>query len=130
MDNPTFVGVKNVSGADRKVSHGGNISVFKKDEVQVIEAGAAQFLLSRVVHGSMDVPGVGQRVTVKNLFASVPLAEALKHVKAPENKSIAEAKKRAEAEEEKEVEITDKGIARLKAEGWKAPEPAKKPQVP
>ena len=123
MDNlqeVQFAGVKNTSGGATKATHGGRSILFEKDEVKVLEAGLVQFLLSRNIL-STD----GKLVTRKYLFQSVPLAEALKHVKAPENKSVAAAKKEAEAEEKKEALLRAKIIAELKAEGLIVASPKK-----
>src|SRR3990167_1059333 len=103
MNDIQFAGVKNVSGADRKVTFDGRILAFAKDSIHVLSADIVQFLLSRAIFASD-----GKSVTRRFLFQSVPLTEALKHVKEPENKSIAAAKKAAE--------VKDKERAAMKAE--------------
>lgn len=118
MSEATFVGVKNVTGAEKRTSFGGDMVRFGKDEVKVVPADLGGFLLSRVVYGSTDVPGVGPRTTATAPFKRIPLHEALKHAKEPENKSIAAAK----AELKLEADIADRVMERLLKEGWKAPE--------
>lgn len=107
-----FAGVKNTSGGPTKVTYGGRQQLFEKDEVKVLEAGLVQFLLSRNILASD-----GKLVTRKHLFQSVPLTEALKHVKEPQNKSIAEAKKAAEAKEKEKAAWKAELLAELKADG-------------
>ena len=107
-----FAGVKNTSGAATKATHGGRQHLFEKDEVKVLEAGLVQFLLGRNILSSD-----GKLVTRKYLFQSVPLTEALRHVKAPENKSIAAAKKAAEDKEKEKAAWKAEILAELKAEG-------------
>lgn len=124
MVEATFIGIKNAFGKAFKVQHGGNIFVFEKDEVKVVEAALGAFLLTRVVYVSEEVPGVGRRAFGKKVFSRVSLAEALKLAKEqPENKSIAQAKKEAA----KEAEIEDRVLAKLKAAGWAPPKPAPAP---
>lgn len=112
MDDIQFAGVQNTSGAPVKTMHNGRPISFAKDEIKVLAAGLVQFLLQRN-HLKSD----GKVVSRQYLFKSVPLNEALKHVKAPENKSVAAAKKEAEDAEKKEAELRAKIIAELKAEG-------------
>lgn len=107
-----FAGVQNTSGGPVKITHGGRPQLFEKDEVKVLEAGLVLFLLQRNVMASD-----GKVVTRKYLFKSVPLTEALKHVKAPENKSIAEAKKAAELKEKEKAAWKAELLAELKADG-------------
>lgn len=107
-----FAGVKNTSGAPVRTMHGGRQHTFEKDEVKVLEAGLVQFLLQRNTLASD-----GKLVTRKYLFQSVPLTEALKHVKEPQNKSIAEAKKAAEAKDKERAAWKAELLAELKADG-------------
>lgn len=111
MDDIEFAGVKNTSGAAVKVMHGGRPYAFDKDEISVLRADVVQFLLQRNILSSD-----GKLVQRKFLFQSVPLTEALKHVKAPENKSLAAAKKEAEAKEKERAALRQEIIAELKAE--------------
>ena len=115
MEDIQFAGVKNTSGEDRKVMSGGRIHLFLKDEVKVLAADLVQFLLSRNILG-----GDGKLVTRKFLFQSVPLTEALKHVKEPQNKSIAAAKNAAEAKEAERAEMKAEIIAEIRAKGLHA----------
>lgn len=112
MDDIQFAGVQNTSGLDLKITRDGRPVVFLKDEIKVLHSEIVAFLLTRN-HMKTD----GKVVSRQFLFKAVPLIEALKHVKAPENKSLAAAKKDAEAEEKKEVALRAKIIAELKAEG-------------
>ena len=112
MEDIQFAGIQNTTGAPVKSMHDGRPIKFEKDEIKVLSTGIVQFLLQRN-HMVSD----GKIVMRKYLFKSVPLVEALKHVKAPENKSVAAAKKEAEAAEKKEAELRAKIIAELKAEG-------------
>lgn len=107
-----FAGVKNTSGGPTKATHGGRPHFFEKDEVKVLEAGLVQFLLGRNI-----LTSDGKLLTRKYLFQSVPLTEALKHVKEPQNKSIAEAKKAAEVKEKEKAAWKAEILAELKAEG-------------
>jgi len=112
MDEIQFAGVKNTSGVDVKVTYDGKPVIFKKDEIRVLSAPIVEFLRARNVLASD-----GKLVTRKFLFQSVPLTEALKHVKEPENKSIAAAKKAAEAKEKERAGMKAEILAELKAEG-------------
>lgn len=112
MDDTRFAGVQNTSGATVTKMYGGISYTFEKDEIKVVEAHEAQFLLGRN-HITSD----GKIATRKFLFKSIPLIEALKHAKAPENKSIAEAKKSVEAEAAYKAKLKAEVIAELKAEG-------------
>jgi hypothetical protein len=116
----TFVGVQNVSGKLYKASFGGSVVVFEKDEIKVVPAPLGQHLLSRAIYISEDKDG--NRILGRKLpFKSVPLTEALKSVKEPENKSIAAAKKEAIRQEKLEQDLTDRIISRMKKDGWKPP---------
>lgn len=117
MSETTFAGVKNTSGGDLKISFNGRPHVFAKDEIRVLEAGFVQFLLGRN-HMLVD----GTRTVRKYLFQSVPLTEALKHVKEPENRSLAEAKKMAAAETKLRAEIKAEVLAELRGEKSAAPQ--------
>lgn len=112
MDDIQFAGIQNTTGAPVKSMHDGRVIKFEKDEIKVLPTGVVQFLLMRN-HMVTD----GKVVMRKHLYKSVPLMEALKHVKAPENKSVAAAKKEAEEAEKKEAALRAKIIAELKAEG-------------
>ena len=117
MAQPTFVGVKNVSGATKKLTFGGDLMVFAKDEIKVVEASVGAFLLSRTVYGSED----GKRATLTVPFKKIPLHEALKFAKEPENPSLAGAKVEADREEK----IAQRVKEELLKAGWKAPEAPK-----
>lgn len=112
MDDTQFAGVKNTSGAAVRGKHGGVTYLFDKDEIKVLAAGQVEFLLGRNILSSD-----GKLVTRKYLFQSVPLIEALKHVKAPENKSISEAKWAAEKESALRAKLKAEVLAELKADG-------------
>lgn len=117
MSQATFVGVKNISGGDKKLMYGGDFVRFAKDEVKVVDAATGIFLLGRTAYVSEDVPGLGQKAVVKAIFKKIPLHEALKFAKEPENKSVAEA----HAEAKKEADLVARIKADLVKEGWKAP---------
>ena len=110
-DEIEFAGVKNTSGEEVRGTHGGIPYTFAADEVKVLSAERVQFLLTRNVLASD-----GRLVTRKYQFQSVPLAEALKHVKEPENKSVAAAKKAAEAEAVLRAKLKAEIIAEMRAE--------------
>lgn len=110
-----FAGVKNTSGEAVSGTHGGNLYSFEKDEVKVLAAHQVQFLLQRNVLSSD-----GKLVTRKYLFQSVPLTEALKHVKEPENASIAKAKRESEARDAQKAELKAEIIAEIRAAGLHA----------
>lgn len=118
MSQATFIGVKNESGAAKKLTYGGDLIQFQKDEVKVVDAALGEFLLTRVAYGTEEVPGVGMRVMPKAPFKRIPLHEALKFAKEPENKSLLDAK----AEAKREEEIAERVRAQLLKDGWKAPE--------
>jgi len=124
MNEATFVGIKNHSGGVKKAQFGGDVTVFEKDEIKVVPVEFGMFLLSRRVTGTKEIEGVGKRLTLSAPFKQIPLQEALKYVKEPENQSIAEAKAAMKHEEELEAKIK----ADLIAAGWspkKAEEPKK-----
>jgi hypothetical protein len=123
VSEATFVGVKNVSGGDKKTSYGGDMVVFTKDEIKVVDAALGQFLLSRTSYGAEEVPGQGVKVMLKQPFKRIPLHEALKFAKEPQNRSLAEAK----AEADRETKIAERVKEELLKAGWKAPE--EKPAV-
>ena len=110
-DEIEWAGVKNTSGETVSGKHGGKAWSFEKDEIKVVKAERAQFLLGRSILSSD-----GKLLTRKHLFQSVPLTEALKHVKEPENKSVAAAKKTAEAESALRAKLKAEILAELKAE--------------
>lgn len=113
-----FAGVKNRSGGPLKATHGGRAHLFEKDEVKVLEAGLVHFLLQRSIIASAKIEGTDRQVvTRKVLFEAVPLTEALKLVKEPENKSIAAAKKASEQKEKEKAAWKAEILAELKAEG-------------
>ena len=132
MSEVTFVGVKNVSGAKCNVMHDGEIIHFAKDETKVVPAHLGRHILARIVYSSKKVEVAGEEksyLEAKRTFQSVPLAEALQHVKEPENKSVAAAKRSAEIEERKESEMENRVILRLQKAGWKPPERKEEPPV-
>ena len=110
-----FAGVKNTSGDVVKGMHGGIPYEFAKDEVKVLAAHQVQFLLARNILSSE-----GKLVTRKYLFQSVPLTEALKQVKEPENKSLADAKRANEARDKQKEELKAEIIAEIRAAGLHA----------
>lgn len=112
MEDTQFAGVKNVSGAPAKSMFDGRPIKFEKDEIKVLAVGLVQFLVQRS-HLISD----GKVLVRKHLFQPVPLMDALKHVKAPENKSVAAAKKEAEDKEKEKAALRSEIIAELKAEG-------------
>lgn len=117
-----YVGVKNVSGKDQVLTQDGNHLPFAKDEVKILEYSAGMHALSRAVVGLDKVSG---HTVPTALYAQVPLADALKVAKEPENKSLAVARKQAEADKIRRAEIRDEILATLKAEGWEAPKKSK-----
>lgn len=112
MDGVQFAGVKNNSGKEIKQRHGERWLEFAPDEIKVLDAETVQFLLGRSA-----IESDGKVVTRRMLFRAVPLTEALKHVKEPENKSIAAAKKAAEIKEKEKAEMRAEILASLKMEG-------------
>ena len=111
-DEIQWAGVKNTSGEVQRFMQGGRVQNFAKDETKVVKAEDALFLTAKN-HLSSD----GKLVTRKYLFQSVSLTEALKHVKEPENKSIAAAKKAAEQKDKEKAAWKAEILAELKAEG-------------
>ena len=128
-----FMGVQNASGGKVKVGYAGEFTVFQKDEIMVLPEPVARHFLSRATYATKVIDtGEGEEgkkryIERKQLFKEIPLAEALKHVKEPENKSIADAKKAAELEERKEQEMENRVILRLRKAGW-APPSEQKPE--
>lgn len=113
-----FAGIKNVSGDKKRQKYDGGWLEFDKDEVKVLPIHVVQFLSTRSVYFSTE----GQKgLNMKMLFKPVPLAEALKLAKAPENKSVAAAKAALEAEEKKKSELKAEILRALKEEGWTPP---------
>ena len=110
-----FAGVKNTSGDAVTGRHGGVPYSFEKDEVKVLAAHQVEFLLARNI-----IQSDGKLVSRKYLFKSVPLTEALKHVKEPENKSLAEAKRANEARDKQKEELKAEIIAEIRAAGLHA----------
>jgi hypothetical protein len=110
-----FAGVKNTSGDVVTGRHGGIPYSFEKDEIKVLAAHQVEFLLGRNIMSSD-----GKLVTRKYLFQGVPLTEALKHVKEPENASIAKAKRDSEARDAQKAELKAEIIAEIRAAGLHA----------
>ena len=110
-----FAGVKNTSGEAVTGRHGGIPYSFEKDEIKVLAAHQVQFLLQRNIL-STD----GRLVTRKYLFQEVPLAQALKFAKEPENKSVAEAKKALDAREKQKAELKEEILEELRSKGLHA----------
>ena len=126
MAEVTFVGVQNVAGKPCKVMHDGDVMLFELNEIRVVPAHVGRHLLSRAAYTSRAVEVAGEEkryLERKSLFKSIPLNEALKHVKAPENKSLAAAKAEAEKAEKLEAELTERIMSRMRKDGWRAPEP-------
>ncbi len=117
MEND-FAGIKNTSGDKIRQKYDGKIFDFDKDEVKVLPVHAVQFLSTRSRYYSVE----GQKgLNLKVLFKVVPLVDALKLVKAPENKSVAAAKAELEAAEKQKADIRAELLKTLKEEGWTAP---------
>lgn len=110
-----FAGVRNVSGVKVAGMHGGIPYTFDVDEVKVLAAHQVQFLVAR-----NTLKSDGKLVTRSYPFKSVPLAEALKHVKEPENASIAAAKKANDDREAQKAELKAEIIAEIRAAGLHA----------
>lgn len=110
-----FAGVKNTSGGKVNGKHGGVPYTFEVDEIKVLAAHQVQFLLARNILSSD-----GKLVTRKYLFKSVPLTEALKHVKEPENKSVAEAKRANDEREKQKAELKEEILEELRSKGLHA----------
>ena len=98
MGQPTFVGIKNVSGAKIAHQYGGDITRFEKDEVKILTSEQAGHASNRVVWKN----GAGGQPVPAYAFKVIPLEEALKQAKLPENQSIKEARDR-QAEIDKRV---------------------------
>ncbi len=119
MEND-FAGIKNVSGEARKQKYGGQLISFDKDEVKVLPIHTVQFLSTRSRYYSIE----GQKgLNLKILFKTVPLIEALKLAKAPENRSVAAAKAALEDAEKQKAELRAEILKTLKEEGWVPPKP-------
>ena len=110
-----FAGVKNTSGDAVAGRHGGVPYSFERDEIKVLAAHQVEFLLNRNILSSD-----GKLVTRKYLFQSVPLTEALKHVKEPENKSVAAAKRANDEREKQKAELKDEILEELRSKGLHA----------
>ena len=110
-----FAGVKNTSGEAVTGRHGGVPYSFEKDEVKVLAAHQVQFLLARNI-----ISSDGKLTTRKYLFQSVPLTEALKHVKEPENKSVAAAKRANDEREKQKAELKEEILEELRSKGLHA----------
>ena len=110
-----FAGVKNTSGDAVAGRHGGVPYSFEKDEIKVLAAHQVEFLLNRNILSSD-----GKLVTRKYLFQSVPLTEALKHVKEPENKSVADAKRSNDEREKQKAELKEEILEELRSKGLHA----------
>ncbi len=115
MEND-FAGIKNVSGDKCRQKYDGKMLEFDKDEVKVLPVHAVQFLSTRSRYFSTEgQKGLNMKV--------LPLHEALKLAKAPENKSVAAAKAALEAEEKHKSELRAEILKTLKEEGWVPPKP-------
>ena len=110
-----FAGVKNTSGDAVAGRHGGVPYSFEKDEIKILAAHQVEFLLNRNILSSD-----GKLVTRKYLFQSVPLTEALKHVKEPENKSVAAAKRANDEREKQKAELKEEILEELRSKGLHA----------
>ena len=110
-----FAGVKNTSGDAVAGRHGGVPYSFEKDEIKVLAAHQVEFLLNRNILSSD-----GKLATRKYLFQSVPLTEALKHVKEPENKSVAAAKRANDEREKQKAELKEEILEELRSKGLHA----------
>lgn len=112
----SHIGIKNVAGKKIKQKYGGIQYDFDKDEVKIVPADAAQFFASVKTFASD-----GKLLTQQALFKAVPLIEALKVAKEPENPEIAKAKAQIAQEEKHTGEIAAAVRKALIAEGWTAP---------
>lgn len=115
MAQVIYVGVKNVSGEKANFVFDGDRVRFDKDEVKLFTRECANHAISRV-----------NAISGKKTFKEIPLSEALKVVKEPENPSVVAAKREAEDLAKLEASITDKLLEKLKREGWQAPRQAPK----
>jgi len=116
--NSSFAGVKAADGLERKATHDGKTIYFAAGEIKVLPAEVVEFLLTRTSYQAGD----GQRgLSLKRLFVQVPLTEALKHAKEPENPSIAAAKKKLAEEEKAKGELKAEILKALREEGWQPP---------
>lgn len=113
----SHIGIKNVSGEKIKQKYGGLQFDFDKGEVKIVSADVAQFLESCKVYVSEE----GKRLSLKKLFSAVPLHEALKVAKEPENPEIAKAKAQLAQEEKHKGELKAEILKALREEGWTAP---------
>lgn len=113
-----YVGVKNVAGKDLVLTSGGQHLEFAKDEVKVLTSHVGAHALARTIY-RVDKES-GQTIAVP-LYKQIPLVDALKVAKEPENKSLVAARRQAEADLKKAAEMRDAILATLKAEGWEAP---------
>lgn len=119
MEIPVFAGVKNVSGGKLKQKYGGILHSFDKDEVKILPSDAILFFTTR---SKYIAAAEGQKgLSMQMLFKAVPLQEALKLAKEPENPSVAAAKEQARIEEKNRGEIRAEILKTLKEEGWQAP---------
>jgi len=113
-----YIGVRNISGKDYLLTQDGNHLLFAKDEVKILENHAGQFALLRsVAHRDASSNVMGKLA----IFEQVPLAEALKFAKEPENPSLAAAKEQADQDKARREEIRKEVLEAIKAEGWEAP---------
>lgn len=111
-------GIKNVSGEKTKQKCGGLQYDFDKDEVKIVDAPTAQFFQG---DGCMTVISDGKLLQRKKRFALIPLAQALKVAKEPEDPSIAKAKAELVQEEKHKGELRAEILKTLREEGWSAP---------
>lgn len=116
-------GIKNISGEKTSQKFGGLQYDFDKDEVKIVTADAAQFFQSP---GCEHLVSKDNRLMRKRRFSAVPLHEALKVAKEPENPEIAKAKAQLALEEKHKGEIRAEIIKELKEGGWRQPVAASK----
>lgn len=112
----SHIGIKNVTGEKTKQKYGGFQFDFDKDEVKIVPADAAQFL-----SGCTTFSSDGRLLKRLKRFEPVPLAQALKVAKEPENPEIAKAKAQLAQEEKHKGELRAEILKALKEEGWAAP---------
>lgn len=113
-----YVGVKNVSGKDLILTHDGSHLKFAKDEVKVLTSTAGAHALGRTI---FEVNKESGHTGPRALYSQIPLADALKVAKEPENKSLSAARKQKEADDKRRHELRGEILEALKAEGWEAP---------
>jgi hypothetical protein len=117
MDN-SYAGVKAKDGLAIKATYNGKTIYFAAGEIKVLPAEVVEFLLTRTHYLAGEG---GKGLSLRRLFVQVPLTEALKHAKEPENPSIAAAKARLAEEEKARGELKAEILKALKEEGWAPP---------